>query len=214
MIMNLFRKAIQICELIFDFIFPKNFKIDEIEKISFEEMRNEIVRAKASPSPALFLLSYKNPKTKLLIHALKYNKSTHSAKICAKLIAEKIPKIKNCILIIIPRTQKRLQKFDFSQCDLIAKEIIKINEIKKINIKYERKILIHKKDSETQTKLSRKERIKNTKNSFLIKNPEKIIGKNIILIDDVFTTGATITEAKNTLLKSGAKSVITFTVAH
>lgn len=214
----MFGEIFKICEFVLNLFFPKNFKVGEIEKISFEEIRSEIVqmrwRAKASPSPALFLLSYKNPKTKLLIHALKYNKSTHSAKICAKLIAEKIPKIKNCILIIIPRTQKRLQKFGFSQCDLIAKEIIKINEIKKINIKYERKILIHKKDSETQTKLSRKERIKNTKNSFLIKNPEKIIGKNIILIDDVFTTGATITEAKNILLKSGANSVFAFTLAH
>lgn len=52
------------------------------------------------------------------------------------------------------------------------------------------------------------------KNAFAIKNAETIRGKNIIIIDDITTTGATITEAKKVLLKAGAREVIAFTLAH
>jgi len=55
---------------------------------------------------------------------------------------------------------------------------------------------------------------KNLSDSFSVKNPEIIKDKNIILIDDVLTTGATLTEAKKILKSFGAKKVIAFTVAH
>lgn len=214
----MFMKILEICELILNLIFPKNLKVLEVEKFSFEDFCR-LARAQALPAPVLnslnknitYILPYKNPKTKILIHALKYEKSNYAAKICAKLISEKIPDIEDLILIPIPRTRDRMKKFGFSQCELIAKEIIKI---KKPKIKIELNVLFHKKDFETQTKLNRQNRIKNTKNSFLIKNPEKIIDRNIILIDDVFTTGATANEARKSLLKSGAKSIFTITVVH
>jgi competence protein ComFC len=47
-----------------------------------------------------------------------------------------------------------------------------------------------------------------------VKNEEKILNKNIILVDDVVTTGATLSEARAILKKSGAKRVISFTIAH
>ncbi len=59
----------------------------------------------------------------------------------------------------------------------------------------------------------REDRAKNIKNCFVIKNPEKIQGKNLLLIDDVFTSGATMNEAVEVLRKNGAKRIIALVVA-
>ena len=58
-----------------------------------------------------------------------------------------------------------------------------------------------------------KERKKNVKNVFSVKHPECIKGQSVLLIDDVYTTGATINECAKVLLKAGAKNVdaLTFT---
>lgn len=70
------------------------------------------------------------------------------------------------------------------------------------------------KDTPSQTKMDKRtERLKNLAGCFFAVRKE-IEGRNIILIDDVATTGATLDEARRTLLKSGARKVIAFTLAH
>jgi len=58
-----------------------------------------------------------------------------------------------------------------------------------------------------QVELSEKERQKNIKNVFSLKNPVEIKEKKIFLVDDVYTTGATMEEAARVLKKAGAKEV-------
>jgi len=55
--------------------------------------------------------------------------------------------------------------------------------------------------------------MKNISNCFVIKNPELIQNKNIILVDDVFTSGATMNEVVKTLKQNGAKKVIALVLA-
>ena len=64
-----------------------------------------------------------------------------------------------------------------------------------------------------QVKCVGKERKKNLKGAFGVKNKKLIKGKRILIIDDVYTTGSTLKECAKVLLKSGAKSVDTLTVA-
>ncbi|HIP21469.1 MAG TPA: ComF family protein [Candidatus Pacebacteria bacterium] len=61
---------------------------------------------------------------------------------------------------------------------------------------------------------NRAERLKNQKNVFKLKNPEKIKNQNIILFDDVYTTGATINEARKVLKKAGAKNIKVIVLTH
>jgi len=61
---------------------------------------------------------------------------------------------------------------------------------------------------------NRQKRIKNIIGSFAVKNKDIIKNRNIILIDDVTTTGATLNEAKKVLREAGAKKIIAFTIAH
>jgi competence protein ComFC len=54
----------------------------------------------------------------------------------------------------------------------------------------------------------------NIKDSFSLKNSEKIKDKNILLFDDILTTGATLSEAEKILRKAGAQKIIRMVIAH
>ena len=86
-------------------------------------------------------------------------------------------------------------------------------------MKLEKDFLIKPKETEHQARIeNRKERLKNIQGSFAVKNTanniNSIKNKNIILIDDITTTGATLAEARKVLKQAGARKVIAFTVAH
>ena len=61
--------------------------------------------------------------------------------------------------------------------------------------------------TETQTKKFRLQRLENEENVFVVENPESIKGKNILLVDDAMTTGATLCSCANVLLASHSKNV-------
>jgi len=142
------------------------------------------------------------------------------------------------ILIPIPLSKKRYRERGYNQAQLICEELIKIQkrnyltppsaplslirrgaggEVSILNENFNllNNILIKTKETEHQVNIKdRSVRLKNLSNSFSVKNPELIKGRNIILIDDVLTTGATLAEAKKTLKQFGVKKVIAFTIAH
>ena len=117
------------------------------------------------------------------------------------------------ILINIPISTLKKMDRGYNQNDRVIQSFIKQGGSGFIS--WEKNILIKTKDTKPQSRTeNRNERLENIKNSFGIKNPEKIQGKNILLFDDVLTTGATLNEAKKVLMKAGAKKVITMTLAH
>ena len=117
------------------------------------------------------------------------------------------------LLIPIPLSPKRYRERGYNQAELICRELIKIDRNK--NFKLEKNILIKPKETEHQARIkNRRERLENIVGSFSVKNVESIKNRNIILIDDITTTGATLAEARKILKKSGARKIIAFTVAH
>lgn len=86
-------------------------------------------------------------------------------------------------------------------------------EITGRNFQFSKTALIKIKDTPSQTNTeSRAEREKNLKGCFSAS--DEVVDRNIILIDDVATTGATLQEARRTLLRADARKIIAFTVAH
>ena len=76
-------------------------------------------------------------------------------------------------------------------------------------------ILVKTRNTEHQARIGeRSARLKNLVGSFAVKNPELVAHRNIILIDDVTTTGATLAEARKVLRAAQARKVIAFTIAH
>ncbi|MEK7175449.1 MAG: ComF family protein [Patescibacteria group bacterium] len=180
---------------------------------------------KEVPSWIFPVLDYQYPPIKKGIWLLKYSHKKDLSFVFAKILYSKILEelserkiMENfCkpILIPIPLSKERFQERGFNQAELICQELIKIDN----NQNYELKnnILIKIKNTPQQVNLkNRKERLKNLAGCFVIenKNMVEIKNRNIILIDDVTTTGATLKEAKKILKKSGAKNIIAFTIAH
>ena len=114
---------------------------------------------------------------------------------------------KNDLIIPVPLHWRRLLKRKYNQSALIAQGLAK--NFGKI---YDPLTLIRRKPTKSQGHLSPKERQKNIKNAFYVKNSNKIKDKTILLIDDVFTTGATVNECAKVLLQAGAKSVDVLTI--
>ncbi|MBA4366527.1 MAG: hypothetical protein C0403_02695 [Desulfobacterium sp.] len=79
--------------------------------------------------------------------------------------------------------------------------------------KIHKNILQKNKNTSAQTGLNKDQRIKNVKNSFHIKNQSDISGKNVLLVDDVYTTGSTVNECAKILKKGGASRVDVLTLA-
>jgi len=74
-------------------------------------------------------------------------------------------------------------------------------------------VLVRTRDTPTQTKLHAEQRRKNVRGAFAVRAPEWVRGRTVLLIDDVMTTGATLSEAAATLKRAGARRVWTATVA-
>jgi len=76
-------------------------------------------------------------------------------------------------------------------------------------------VLLRTQARESQTKqVTRLERTSNVAGTFVVKNNSKILENNILIIDDVVTTGATLREATRALRKAGARRILCITVAH
>lgn len=112
------------------------------------------------------------------------------------------------IIIPVPIHRKRKLQRGYNQTQLIAKEIAK-----NIDIKLCDDVLAKSKNTIAQSKLNKNKRKQNIKNAFKVLNLEKIQGKNILLFDDIFTTGSTVNECSKILKKAGAKTVGVLTIA-
>ena len=128
------------------------------------------------------------------------------ASIMAKMMSQVVLKNRNFwpldIVVPVPMSREGLLRRGFNQSDLLASRIAR-----RIRIRFEPQALKRVKFSSPQRELSREMRRKNLSQAFVVENPKRVKGKNILLVDDVYTTGSTARECTKTLLEGGAKRV-------
>jgi len=144
-------------------------------------------------------------KNKML--AYKFNDKKYLKDFFAQELAKCLNDVQADYIIGVPITKKRLRERGYNQTNLIAKELSKI-----LGIEYIPNMLVKIKNTEHQSKLSKTERKFNVKNCFKLVDIYNIKDKKILLIDDIFTTGATVNECSKILKKSGAKKVVVSTI--
>ena len=157
-----------------------------------------------------------------VIHCLKYKGKIQLARPLGTLLFAAFisfwDKMSIDLIVPVPLHVKKLRMRGFNPSFLLVKEWVRIAEFLHVefpDIPVDLSVLARTRWTESQTGLGRKERLANIKNAFniSISDGSKITGKRILLVDDVYTTGATVNECAKVLLKGGAGHVDVLTLA-
>jgi len=111
-------------------------------------------------------------------------------------------------IIPVPLHKNRLKSRGFNQAALLGDYISYRHKIPCLD-----NILVRTVDTKSQTGFNREKRALNLMNAFMVVRPDAVKGRNILLIDDVYTTGATVDSCSRELHKSGAENVYVLTFA-
>ncbi len=205
--MNIFNNLLEI-------VFPRKFPLSDIYKTP------------QAPQPKdswiFSLYDYHSQKGKELVYAFKKYKDRALAKKLSFLFHDyimdylsdqnQLSYFMNPLVIPVPVSKQRLRERGFNQTHLLAKSFAG-----RIHAQYRENIIYKTKNTKKQALIkNREERFENIKNAFdIYKKSENIIqGKDVIIIDDLTTTGATLQEIKKLLERKGSRNVIAVTIAH
>lgn len=147
-----------------------------------------------------------------VISRFKYHGASRLAKPLSTLLSEykdpELPFSEFDLILPVPLHPQRLRRRGFNQSLLLARRVSRHH-----SIALDFKSLQRIRHTQPQTELSGAQRQKNIRGAFEVRNPFVIEEKRLLLIDDVFTTGATVQECSKVLLKAGAKRVDVLTLA-
>jgi ComF family protein len=147
-----------------------------------------------------FLLFRKHGITQNLLHQLKYKGIKEIGTWLGKLYATRLQELSKATNIdgvaAIPLHRSKLLKRGYNQAQLFSEGLAE-----KLGVAEMSQNLIRNRVTETQTKKSRVERQDNVSGIFQVKDPDKLEGKHILLVDDVITTGATLESCVAELLR-------------
>jgi competence protein ComFC len=194
-----------------------------LRKISIETLYKKCEKELSVNSNDVFsIFKYKDPFIKDAIYELKNNKNSYAISLFSQLLFEEIFNYleENLIqsdykipITWVPQYKDTYLNKGYNQAEELAAALCAAAP----SI-FEKKNLLKKiRKTKPQHEIkNRKARLKNLKGAFCLEKSKKgeVKSKIIILIDDVYTTGATLEESRRVLLKSGALKVVCFTVAH
>lgn len=165
-------------------------------------------------SPSIFIHSVGEYEgvLKKAIKRFKFNRSRRLAEplgwLMAKYLNRHLWKNSLDLIIPVPLHKKRLAERGFNQSELLAFKITEICGIPAVA-----GLLLRKLDTPPQFNLPRQKRLYNVAGAFEVSGGELIKDKNILLVDDIYTTGATVAECTKTLKTAGAQSVCILTLS-
>lgn len=218
---------LRITTAILDGIFPPHALERQARAITPADLAT-LLRMRDIPTcKATALFDYKNEMVKHLVWLLKYKKNKHAATLFAAvlhdMLAETLGDVRvfksteTPLLIPIPLSKKRYRERGYNQTELLAKALV--THAGNGWYEYAPDILVKIKETPPQTSLTEKNaRMKNIRDAFGIANQnyyrERIKNRTIILLDDVTTTGATLSEARRPLEHNGFNNIIAIALAH
>lgn len=191
---------------LFEVLLPRKKRLRDIEHISASDLvvtaeRRDLITA---------LMPYEEHAVQLVIRALKYDKSERAATLCASILLDYLREYiaertlfseKPLLIAPIPLHPVRMRERTFNQIDFMLAHLKA--EAYDLPIRIENNLLKRTRNTPPQTLLDRKSRLLNVRGAFAVDRPAPDLQGPILLIDDVTTTGATLTEALFTLERAG-----------
>ena len=153
-----------------------------------------------------------------LIHLLKYGSVRPAARVLGRMLAEAIAELKldfqggSIPVIPVPLYRSRIREREFNQAEIIARAAIKFMAAPEY-LSLCLGVLERKRETLSQTGLTTHQRRENVRGAFAVTQPEVVKGREVLVVDDVFTTGATVSECARVLRRAGATKVWVATVA-
>ncbi|HZV34198.1 MAG TPA: ComF family protein [Verrucomicrobiae bacterium] len=147
-----------------------------------------------------------------IIHRYKYRRALWFEPFLADLLIREAAPIlmkEKCEMIVpVPLHPAKKRERGFNQAERLARHLSRAT-----GIPVNTKLLERVEPTQTQTRLSRKERAENVQGAFALRRGAKLDVGRLVVLDDVFTTGATTSACANVLLSSGADDVCVWTLA-
>jgi ComF family protein len=153
-----------------------------------------------------------------LIHLLKFQQVRPAAAVLGRMLSEVVTSLESALpygtIAVIPvplHARKRAQR-GFNQSELITrsalKQIARPERFQELT-----NVLLRHRETGSQIGLTRHQRRENLRGAFAVTDAERIAGRDVLLVDDVFTTGTTASECARVMRRAGAKHVWVATVA-
>jgi ComF family protein len=180
-----------------------------------EEARCGLCRKLAPPFVKAVAYGSYDGGLRELIHLLKYEQVRPAAVVLGRMLKRAANAldsfgIDEAVVVPVPLHARKLRQRGFNQSVLIAQEFIKLASGKMV---LHPRVLQRRRETESQIGLTRHQRRENIRGAFVVSRPREIAGRDVLLIDDVFTTGTTVSECARVLLRAGASKVFVATVA-
>ena len=197
-------------EAILDAILPRRERQRRTEKRAMSDIPLSPGSHQLLGTDILTVLDYREPAVEDLLQSLKYDASGHAALLCAELLEdflrEELSSIrtfstKRILLVPVPLHAERVRERGFNQMEKILEHLPP--EFRNGRVASVSPALLRTRPTKQQTHLSREERLRNVAGAFELSDADSLRDAHIVLIDDVTTTGATLTEAAKPLMKRG-----------
>lgn len=176
-----------------------------------------LCRKKAPPFAKAVAYGSYSDNLRELIHLLKYDQVLPATKVLGKFLAEAIAKLepqfesKQVLVVPVPLYKGKRRQRGFNQAESITRVALKCRNSELFVLRP--KVLERVRPTKSQIGLTRHQRRENMRGAFGMARADEVSGREILLTDDVFTTGTTVAECARVLLRAGASKVWVATVA-
>jgi competence protein ComFC len=208
-----------------DFLFPKDPGVLKLESMSPGELLLNLSAPQSVSDlgeDTIAIFPYSDTQARDLIWELKYRKNNVLVKSLAAILLDVLRQelsdralfdnFKTPLLIPMPMSKKRRLERGWNQTEAVCEALKDLDT--ENAFEYAPDILEKVRHTESQTELEKHERLNNLANSMKVRDPERLKDRNVILLDDVTTTGASFNEACRVLYASGTKKILCVALAH
>jgi len=153
-----------------------------------------------------------------LIHLLKYDRVRPAARVLGRMLRAATEPLlgafpdRRVLVIPVPLHARKLREREFNQSELMARAAFESRE-DSARFEVSRGVLQRRRETISQIGLSSHQRRENIRGAFAVRDPKSVAGREVLLVDDVLTTGTTAAECARVLRRAGASRVYVATVA-